>query len=102
MESQGGKPEQTSRPQTVLELMLGRHLSPEEEHMPINFHVTVSNIDSYIEWADRYDFIKVIEPRTRFMGGWEAAVLFPEGQTITFWQERWAERDPESAETSEL
>jgi hypothetical protein len=91
MESLGDDSEQASRPQTVLEQMLGRHLTAEEEHMPMNFHKTVSDIDPYIEWAGQYDFIKVIEPRTRYMGGWEAAVMFPEGQTITFWEERWPE-----------
>ena len=89
MESLGENQEQTHRTQTVLEQMLGRHLTQQEEHMPINFHRKVSDIDPFLEMAAQYDFIKVIEPRTRFIGGWEAAVLFPEGQTITFWEERW-------------
>lgn len=92
MESREQSSESAPQPRQVLEQMLGRPLSPEEQHMPINLHKTVEDIDPYLDWASRYDFIRIIEPRTRMMGGWEAAVIFPEGQTLTFWQERWPEK----------
>jgi hypothetical protein len=102
MEFGGDTSETDPRAQQILEQMLGRELSPDEEHMPVNLHITVEDIDPYLDWASQFDFIKVIEPRTRMMGGWEAAVIFPEGQTLTFWQERWPEEAGLDGQSVEL
>jgi hypothetical protein len=91
MEPHEKSPQQPYSPFEVLQQMLGYRLDPEAEYLPGEYHITVTDIDDYLKWAENYAFISIKKEKTREMKGWEAALIFPNGKTLTLWQERWQE-----------